>query len=241
MEVIPALDIREGACVQLIGGDIRSERLRRDNPHDQLEKFIDDGASRVHIVDLDAALGAGSNKVLVESLIDSAKDSVAVQVGGGIRTFQNINDFLEAGADKVVLGTRAVKEEEWLERAVGHFGKQILVALDAKDDVVMMEGWRKRTKKSIVEIGELAEDMGAGGIIYTDIRKEGRLDGPNIEMCSRLARHFKDMEVIASGGVKDRRDLIELAQAGVDGAVVGTAVYTGSIVLKEVLSDPNFR
>jgi phosphoribosylformimino-5-aminoimidazole carboxamide ribotide isomerase len=232
MQIIPAIDIREGACVQLIGGDVSRERLRVENPEAQLEQFIDYGAERVHVVDLDRALGRGENTELIKSMLKAA-DGIRIQVGGGIRDLEDINSFLEAGADKIVLGTRAIMEPDWLLKATYHHTGEIIVAIDAKDEDVVVSGWQANAGTTIYESGLSAQENGASGVLYTDVSREGLTEGPNITRTVELAE-LLGVEVLASGGITTREDISELEQAGADGAVIGTAAYTGSLALNDL-------
>ncbi|HEX5796896.1 MAG TPA: 1-(5-phosphoribosyl)-5-[(5-phosphoribosylamino)methylideneamino] imidazole-4-carboxamide isomerase [Candidatus Saccharimonadales bacterium] len=232
MQVIPAIDLRGGSCVQLVGGDVSKETLRIDDPLAQAARFIEQGARRLHIVDLDRALEAGSNIALIKDIL-AANPGVSFQVGGGLRQMSDIDELLNAGAEKVVTSTRALLQPGWLKEAASNFGKNVIVAIDAKDDEVVSHGWQQSTGLNLYEAAIMAEEDGAGGIIYTDVNREGRLQGPNVVKCFDLAG-IVEIEMIASGGIRSNEDIYDLAEAEVDGVILGTAAYTGQLSLGEL-------
>lgn len=234
MQVIPAVDIRGGAGVQLVEGN--PERAKFDiDPQAQLDEFVSMGARRVHLVDLDGAFKEeGDNRELIKGMIQRA-GITNVQVGGGIRLPRDIDDLLRSGASKVIIGTRAVQDPAWLCWMASHYGRgRIMAGLDAKDGEVMVNGWQTATGISVERAARSMQSSGVGGIIYTDIGRDGHEAGPNLEGCSLLAE-LLDIELIASGGIATKEHLEQLSKAGVDGAIVGTAAYSGSLALKDLL------
>lgn len=232
MHVIPAVDLLDGACVQLEGGDVTKEKIRLDQPVAEAARWHWMGAEWLHVVDLDRALERGSNLRTVQLIIEGVP--IKVQVGGGIRQFDDIDAMLNAGAARVVVGTRAVKDATFLREAVTRYGKRLVVAVDAKGDHIVVRGWQEDSGRSLLEFAREAADLGVGGLLYTDVGKEGRLGGPNVEMVAQLADAV-DVPVVASGGITTMTDLERLAEAGAWGAVVGMAAYTGRLDMKAAI------
>jgi phosphoribosyl isomerase A len=229
MEVIPAIDLRDGAAVQLVGGDVREERVRIEDPIEQARKFVQQGARWIHVVDLDRALGHGSNLQLVTRMLE-AVPGVRFQVGGGIRFTEDIDHLLMAGVARVVIGTRAVTDDKWFAHVCERYGDRVVAALDVKQDEILIKGWQESSGKKLLDWAKRADAQGVGGLLYTDVSKEGRLQGANIQGVEVLCKHVRK-PVIASGGIRDIDDLKRLSEAGAWGAVVGMAAYTGSLDL----------
>jgi phosphoribosylformimino-5-aminoimidazole carboxamide ribotide isomerase len=231
MEVIPAIDLKDGAAVQLVGGDVANERVHVDDPIAQARAFAAKGARWMHIVDLDRALGKGSNLQLVKNIIE-AIPGVRFQVGGGIRFTEDIDDMLMAGAARVVIGTRAVTDDKWFAHVCERYGERVVAAVDVRQDEILIKGWQESSGKMLLDWAKKADAMGIGGFLYTDVSKEGRLQGANIQGVEVLCKHVR-RPVIASGGIRDIPDLKRISSAGAWGAVVGMAAYTGSLDLAE--------
>jgi phosphoribosylformimino-5-aminoimidazole carboxamide ribotide isomerase len=229
MEVIPAIDLKEGAAVQLVGGDIHQERVHVDDPVAKALEFAEQGARWLHIIDLDRALGTGNNLQLIKRLLEEVP-RVRFQVGGGIRFTEDIDDLLMAGAARVVVGTRAVTDDKWFAHVCDRYGDRILAAVDVKDDEILIQAWKESSGKKLHEWAKVADAAGVGGFLYTDVAKEGRLGGANVAGVDALVKAVKK-PVIASGGIRHVEDLKHLAKAGAWGAVVGMAAYTGSLDL----------
>lgn len=228
MKIIPAIDLKDGHCVQLVGGDLAQERIRLPDPVSQALAFEAQGAEILHVVDLDRALGRGSNLQLVKMILETL--SIPVQVGGGIRMFEDIDYLLECGAAKVVLGTRAVKDAQFLREAAQRYGDRLTVAVDARGEEIVVKGWTEGSGRTLAEFAKSVDGLGLGTLLYTDVGKEGRLQGPNIDEVQRLAASVKT-RVLASGGIRSLDDLKALKKAGAWGAVVGMAFYTGAFSL----------
>jgi phosphoribosylformimino-5-aminoimidazole carboxamide ribotide isomerase len=229
MEVIPAIDLRNGAAVQLVGGDVAQERVHVDDPVEQARAFVKMGSRWIHVVDLDRALGQGSNLQVVKRLLEQVQ-GVRFQVGGGIRFTEDIDDLLDCGAARVVVGTRAVTDDKWFAHVCDRYGDRIVAAVDVKQDEILIKGWQESSGRRLLEWANRADQQGVGGFLYTDVSKEGRLQGANIQGVEQLCKHVRK-PVIASGGVRDVADLKRLAEAGAWGAVVGMAAYTGQLDL----------
>lgn len=226
MKFIPSIDLRDGHCVQLVGGDLTQEKVRLPDAIAQAKAFEADGAEILHVVDLDRALGRGSNLQVVRHILESVR--IPVQVGGGIRVFEDIDYLLDCGAAKVVLGTRAVKDLQFLEEAADRYGNRLTIAVDARGDEIVVKGWTEGSGRTLHDFARQVDGLGVGSILYTDVGREGRMQGPNVDNVRKLTSSLKT-RVLASGGIRNVADLVELKKAGAWGAVVGMALYTGAI------------
>jgi phosphoribosylformimino-5-aminoimidazole carboxamide ribotide isomerase len=229
MELIPAIDIRDGRCVRLHQGDYALETVFEADPVAIARRWAGQGASRIHVVDLDGARdGRQANAELVGAI--AAAVPCPVQTGGGIRDLDTLRATLEGGVQRAVLGTAAVKDPDLLREAIAFAGERLIVSVDARDGKVRTEGWVEATDLDArAWIDELAR-LGVVRIVYTDIARDGAMGGPNIEAYESLARETK-VAVIAAGGVTTLEDLRRLAACGIEGAIVGRALYTGDIAL----------
>lgn len=226
MRLLPAIDIRGGRTVQLVGGQPGTERVSLPDPLATARRFVELGFEELHVVDLDAALGNGNNQDLVRDLI--ATSSVPVQVGGGVRGHEAVTGLLNAGAARVIVGTRAVEDPEWLERMATQRPNDLVVACDVRDDKVVSRGWTESTALSALEFLERLEHLPLAGVLVTDVSREGRLAGIDGALFSRLARATSH-PLLAAGGVTSMEDLEALNMAGAAGAVLGMSLYTGAI------------
>lgn len=222
-----AIDLRGGRVVQLVGGEPGTERVSLPDPAAVARQWIDRGFAALHVVDLDAALGVGDNMEAVHAILDAAGD-VPVQVGGGVRTTVHVQSLLESGAAAVVVGTRAVQEPDWLEEIATRWPDRIVVAADVRGDDVVIRGW---TEQAGVTAGELIRRLAPlplAGILVTDVSREGRMLGADVERFRRLA-DAATHPLLASGGIAGAGDLKALATTGVAGVVLGMALYTGAL------------
>lgn len=234
MIVIPAVDLREGKCVQLEGGDYDRERLRFDNPVEVARGWTRLGFRRLHIVDLDAATGRGGNAELVSELLREV--DAACQVGGGIRSGDDIERLLQDGADRVVVGTRALEEPEWLAGTASTFSGRLIVAVDARDRRVVTRGWQRTLTRNVLDVVEELNDLPLAGLLVTAVHREGQLAGTDLFLMEDVA-DLAEHPVIASGGIATPRDLRELAERGIAAAVVGMALYTGALDARAVAEE----
>lgn len=232
MQVIPAVDIHKGSCVQLVGGDVNRETLRLNNPEAQVDHFAGLGAKRMHLVDLDRALETGDNQDIIKSILGSGLD-VDFQVGGGVRSFEDVYNLLSSGANKVISGTKALLDPSWLRECTSSFPDNMIVAVDAQNSQVVTHGWKMHRDVPAWFAAKSAQITGASGILYTDVSKEGRMQGPNVLRSFELA-NMLDIELIVSGGIRNNQDIADLEEAGADGVVLGTAAYTGQLALREL-------
>ena len=226
MIVIPAVDLRDGACVQLVGGDYARERVRLDDPVWVGRSWAQQGFRRLHVVDLDAATGQGENRALIRDLLGIGE--LEVQVGGGVRSIERIQELLDEGASRVVLGTRALEEPEWLIEAAGLFPGELIVAADVRDRRIVTRGWARTLPRHVLDVvGEL-DDLPLAGIMVTAVHKEGRLAGPDLALMEDITE-ASSHPVLASGGIASAADLRALEHRGAAGAIVGMALYTGAL------------
>ena len=239
MEIIPAIDIRGGRCVRLDQGDYDRETVFADDPVEVAQRWEKAGARRLHVVDLDGARdGKPQNEDVIRRVIEAV--SVAVQVGGGVRDVSAIDRYVKAGADRVAIGTAAVKDQTTLVNAVSLFRGRIIVGVDARDGMVATEGWRETSAVRALDlVGQLSE-FGVERIFYTDISRDGMLGGPNFPAIQEVVEHAaglpSPMAVIASGGVSAVDHLKRLRLIGVEGAIIGKALYTGALDIAEALA-----
>lgn len=229
---IPAVDIRGERCVRLVQGDFSRETRYADDPAEMARLWQDQGAARLHVVDLDGARdGVRTNASVIAKLLRSV--SVPVQVGGGVRSLETARELLETGADRVIVGTRAAEDTDSLREWIAALGpERVVVGVDARDGSVATHGWQTVTDLSVLDFcGQLAA-IGVERVVYTDVGRDGLLGGPNVEITRKLAR---SLGVIGSGGVATVEDLRVLAEAGAEGAIIGTALYEGRLNLSEAL------
>jgi len=233
MLVIPAVDILGGKCVRLFRGDPNRNKIYYDNPLEAAQLFEKQGAELIHVIDLDSALGSGQNIEEITRILDNT--SVKVQIGGGIRSIQKADQLLKIGAYRIIFGTAAVKNPGVVKEAVHCFGSEtIAIAIDEKDGKVAVHGWTNKSDLDYLELAQSFESMDVGALIFTPISVDGTLKGPQIEKTLNLVEAV-DVPVIASGGVAKLEDLVALTKTGVEGVVVGTAIYEQKFTIKEAL------
>lgn len=226
MKILPAIDLRDGACVQLVGGRYEDERVRLADPVAVAERWAAAGFGALHVVDLDAATGHGDNTALVARIIAAAR--VPVQAGGGVRDDAAVERLLALGAARVVVGTRAVADPAWLARIASTHPGRIVVALDTRDGHVVTHGWTQAAPLAPAEAVTRLGGLPLAAVLVTAVHREGRMEGPDLALIEAL-RPRTDLPLIASGGIATRGDLDALAARGVDAAVLGMALYTGAL------------
>lgn len=226
MIAIPAVDLRDGACVQLVGGSYTDERVRLPNPGAVARDWASYGFRRLHVVDLDAATGAGSNLPIIEELLRD--ESVEFQVGGGVRSKEQIEQLFQAGATRVVVGTRAIEEPEWLADAAALYPGLIVVATDVRERRVVTRGWVRTLPLDVLDVVEELNAHPLGGLLVTAVHLEGQMRGTDLTLMEDVAEASR-FPVIASGGVSTVGDLRALEHRGISGAVIGMALYTGAL------------
>ena len=233
MVLFPAIDILSGKAVRLYKGDYNAVTVYSERPWEFAEDFVDKGCSAIHIVDLD---GAKSGETVN---IDTVKRIAAVkglysEIGGGIRNMETVSRYLEAGVDRVILGTAALKDPWFLKNALREYGNQIAVGVDLKDGKVAVKGWLETSNKDGIEFLKELEDLGVEGVIVTDISRDGAMKGTNLDLYGRIKEEVS-LKVTASGGVSTIEDIVALKSMGLYGAIIGKAYYTGAIKLKDAL------
>ncbi len=231
MQIIPAIDLRGGRCVRLQQGDYGRETVFGDNPAAVARGWAEQKAGRIHLVDLDGAkAGKPVNVAAVRAILDAV--DVPCQLGGGVRDDETVDAWLDAGLERVIVGTQALKDPAWFRRVVKRHPRRIVLGLDARDGLVATEGWLDVSTVEATALAEQFDDLPLGGVVYTDIRKDGMLQGPNFAATEALARRLKT-PVIASGGVGSLADLARLAALPIAACIVGRALYDGRFRLDE--------
>jgi phosphoribosylformimino-5-aminoimidazole carboxamide ribotide isomerase len=236
MEVIPAIDLLNGKCVRLYQGDYEQSQVFSENPVEIARQWLDRGATRLHVVDLDGAKqGQPVNLEAIEAIVRAI--SIPVQVGGGLRDRASVARLLDLGVERAIIGTVAIEQPQLVERLCEEFPERIAVGIDARDGMVATRGWLETSQVAATELAQQMAAVGAAAIIYTDIHRDGTLTGPNLPALRELAS-VVEIPVIASGGVSSLTDLLSLLALeplGISGAIVGRALYTGDVDLTEAV------
>lgn len=236
MLLIPAIDLKDGHCVRLKQGDMQDSTIFSEDPAAMARRWVDAGARRLHLVDLNGAFaGRPVNEGAIKSILAEVGDEVPVQLGGGIRDLDTIERYLDDGLSFIIIGTAAVKNPGFLRDACTAFGGHILVGLDARDGKVATDGWSKLTGHEVIDLARKFQDYGVEGLIYTDIGRDGMLSGINIDATVKLAQALT-IPVIASGGLSTLEDIERLcavADVGIDGVICGRAIYSGDLDFAE--------
>ena len=235
MLVIPAIDIKNGQCVRLRQGDLDDDTVFSTDLIAVADQWVEQGTSRLHIVDLDGAVSGEPVHLQAISAICSKHPQLSIQIGGGIRNLETAQAYFDVGVDYLILGTKAVNEPQFIELLTSKHPNKIIIGLDAKNGFIAVEGWTKTSDKRVTEVAGWFESMQVAAIIYTDIARDGMLSGVNIDATFDLARST-NLPVIASGGIKnldDIRALVQLPSPGVAGAITGRAIYEGTLDFRE--------
>jgi len=234
--VIPAIDIKNSRCVRLKQGQMSKETVYSENPEDMAIKWYEDGAEKLHIVDLDGAIrGRPVNREVIKGIVNAVP--VPVQLGGGIRDIKTIDLYLELGVHQIILGTVAFKDPEFVAKACKEFPDKIILGIDAKKGHVAVEGWTEETSMSPEEMAKKYEALGISAVIYTDIQRDGMGTGPNVEATKDLSEAI-NIPVIASGGISGIDDVVKISaisECGVIGMITGRALYEGTLNLAEAI------
>src|SRR5512132_897279 len=236
MQIIPAIDIKDGHCVRLKQGEMQSATVFSEDPAAMAQHWLELGAQRLHIVDLNGAFaGKPKNELAIREVVSVIGEEIPVQLGGGIRDLDTIERYLDDGLSFIIIGTAAVKSPGFMKDACSAFGGHIIVGLDAKDGKVATDGWSKLTGHEVVDLAKKFEDYGVEGVIYTDIGRDGMLTGINVDATVKLAQALT-IPVIASGGLSSLADIERLcavADVGIDGVICGRAIYSGDLDFAE--------
>lgn len=233
MNIFPAIDLFDKKAVRLFKGDYAQMTVYSENPPEIACDFVNQGAKCIHIVDLEGAKDGTTPNISVIEAIRKSTD-LFIEIGGGIRNMETVDRYVSIGVDRVILGTAAVTDEEFLLRAVEKYGDKIAVGVDIKDGFVAIRGWTEKSQYDCFEFCEKMNNIGVRTIICTDISKDGAMLGTNHELYKALSEKF-DMQIIASGGVSSIEDVRKLSDLGIYGAIIGKAYYTGAISLKEAI------
>tara|TARA_B100000686_G_scaffold284741_1_gene308495 strand:- start:685 stop:1404 length:720 start_codon:yes stop_codon:yes gene_type:complete len=235
MIIFPAIDIKDGKCVRLIKGNFDQITSYENSPFDQAKMYLQNGFKNIHVVDLDGALkGKSFNSNTIKEIIKNLK--LKIQIGGGIRTVDDVNNWIKSGADKVVMGTAAVENTNLLKNVCYKFKNKIAVSLDVKDGFIYLSGWKKQTKILAIDFIKKIENFGVSRIIYTDINKDGTKQGPNIKDTVELSSKVK-IPFIISGGVssiEDIKKIKSLHNSNIEGVIVGKSIYDGDIQINDL-------
>ena len=235
MNIFPAIDLIDGKAVRLLKGDYDKKTVYNDNPLEVVRDFKNKGAKFLHLVDLDGAKsGKTDNIETVKAIVDEG--GIFVEIGGGIRNIETVDKYFEIGVDRVIIGTAAVNDPEFLKAALSKYGDKIAVGVDIKDGFVAIKGWTQKSEFTLFDFCEKMQNMGVKYLICTDISKDGAMKGTNLKLYSRLSDRF-DMNITASGGVSSMEDIINLRKLNLYGAIIGKAYYTGAIDLSEAIRE----
>lgn len=239
MHVLPAIDIKEGKAVRLVQGDFSQKTVVNEDPIAQAKEFKEAGIQMMHVVDLDGALdGTTTNATLIEQIKKTT--GIKLEVGGGIRKLEQVERYVSLGIDRVIIGSAALTNPELVKQAVDRYGEKIAVGIDAKNGKVAISGWLDVSETDFIQMAKEMAAIGVRTIIYTDIAKDGTLTGPTFEDYEKLALVVPNVQIIASGGVSCKEDLIKLAKTDIYGAIVGKAFYNGAITLADMLEVEQF-
>ena len=234
MNIIPAIDLIGGKAVRLVKGDYSNVTVYSDSPLKVAKYFEECGAEYLHVVDLDGAKSGGTDNY--ETVCSILKNTgLSVEIGGGIRNIETVKKYIDAGADRIILGTAAVEDREFLEKVVALYPNRIVVGVDVKDEMVAIKGWTELSSMTCFDFCAYLEKIGVAAVICTDISKDGMMSGTNVELYRRMSECFS-MKIIASGGVSDMENIRKLADMNIFGAIVGKAIYTGAVDLKEAIA-----
>ncbi len=234
MKVIPALDIKGGKCVQLVGGKPGTEKVQIEDVLGVARKWQEQGAETLHVVDLDSALGTGNNESLIEMIVGDL--AIPVQVGGGIRTEEKVQRLFELGCERVIIGTRAVQDRDFIKALTDAYPGDIIVAIDSASDQVLIKGWQESSGKGTVSVVKDLEQLQIWGFLFTNVEVEGRLQGINGDLLKGLIG-LTDKPVMVSGGFTTAADLELVRRMGADSVVLGMSIYTGRIDFKKVVRE----
>lgn len=236
MLIIPAIDLRDGRCVRLVQGELKTETVYSDEPVEMAKRFEALGAPRLHVVDLDGAFkGAPQNLDVIKRMVEAV--DIPIQLGGGIRNMEAVRSVIDLGVNRVILGTAAILSPDLVSQCCEELGEHIMVGIDCRDGLVAIEGWEATVELTVDQLAKEIAKLGVKRIVFTDIRRDGTLKGPNVEATKEVAQ-VSGMKVIASGGVSSLEDLQKikaLKPYGVEGIIMGKALYSGAVNLKEAL------
>ncbi len=233
MRIYPAIDISGGRCVRLIQGMRQQETVYGEDPVWMAQKWFNEGAKRLHVVDLDGAFDDNSRNAHIIGKI-SQSVNIPIQMGGGLRSLDRVRLAFDMGVKRAILGTAAIEKPDFVEEAVSIYGDRIAIGIDAKDGKVAIRGWTRESEIDAIELALKMKGIGVKSVIYTDISRDGMLTGPNFESTARMIEST-GLDVIASGGVSSLDDIVKLKAISVSGVIIGKALYNGNIILNDAL------
>lgn len=235
MIILPAIDLMGGKAVRLIKGDYSKQTVYNEDPVAQAREFEDAGAMYLHVVDLDGAKsGAEENAEVIGKIVSNT--SLKVEVGGGIRSMETIDRYLTLGVERVILGTKAIEDPEFLKAAIERYGDHIAVGVDVLEGEVRTRGWTKGSGRDIYDFMNELTEKRVKTVVCTDISRDGMMEGTNVSLYKKLSGEFRNIDIIASGGVSSMEDIQRLKKDGIEGAIIGKALYTGAIDLREAIN-----
>lgn len=235
LKLIPAIDLKQGQCVRLRQGRMEDSTVFSDDPVAMATQWVEQGASRLHLVDLDGAFEGKPMNASVVTAISKQFPDLPIQIGGGIRTVETVEEYLAAGVSYVIIGTQAVRNPPFVNELCNKFPGHVIVGIDAKDGMVAVEGWAEASTTAADDLAKKFEDQGVSAIVYTDISRDGMMQGVNVEATENLAKAIS-IPVIASGGVTnidDIKNINQVKQSGIEGVIIGRAIYEGTLTLLE--------
>ena len=226
MEIIPAIDVSNGKCVRLYQGLKGTETIYYEDPFEAIAFWINKGARRIHIIDLDGAWGSNINKMLIKNIIKKTSNQLKIQVGGGIRDIESALDLIKMGVDRIILGTIAIKDPKVVQKLVKLIGSnKIIIAIDYHSEKIAIQGWTKLSNKNPFSFGKKIEKMGVRLIIFSSIKADGTLSGPDFQNIQKMIKTVKKASIYVAGGIRNTDDLDKLKEIGVKGVVIGKAFY----------------
>ncbi|MBL7005357.1 MAG: 1-(5-phosphoribosyl)-5-[(5-phosphoribosylamino)methylideneamino]imidazole-4-carboxamide isomerase [Gammaproteobacteria bacterium] len=235
LQLIPAIDLKQGQCVRLRQGRMEDTTVFSDDPVAMATQWVEQGANRLHLVDLDGAFEGKPMNAGVVAAISKKFPDLPIQIGGGIRTVETVEEYLAAGVSYVIIGTQAVRNPPFVTELCAKFPGHVIVGIDAKDGMVAVEGWAEASTTAAEDLAKKFEDQGVSAIVYTDISRDGMMQGVNVDATAHLAKSIS-IPVIASGGVTNINDIINInavKESGIEGVIIGRAIYEGTLTLKE--------
>jgi len=230
MEIIPAIDVSNGKCVRLYQGLKGTEKIYYEDPFEAIEFWINKGANRIHFIDLDGAWGSDINKMLFKNIIKKASNKLKIQVGGGIRDIESALDLIKIGVDRIILGTIAITDPKIIQKLVKMIGSnKIIIAIDYHSEKIAIQGWTELSNKNPFSFGKEIEKMGVRFILFSSIKADGTLSGPDFQNIRKMIKTVKKASIYVAGGIRNTDDLDELKEIGVKGVVIGKAFYEQTI------------
>lgn len=230
MEIIPAIDVSNGKCVRLYQGLKGTEKVYYEDPFEAIEFWINKGANRIHFIDLDGAWGSDINKMLFKNIIKKASNKLKIQVGGGIRDIESVLELIKIGVDRIILGTIAITNPKIIQKLVKMIGSnKIIIAIDYHSEKIAIQGWTKLSNKNPFSFGKEIENMGIRFILFSSIKADGTLSGPDFQNIRKMIKTVKKASIYVAGGIRNTEDLDELKEIGVKGVVIGKAFYEQTV------------